>query len=218
MEGNSIVSAHNVTVRVDDAQNSATMRTPVSTYTCPSRRGPVADRNFDNNDNPPTVLAAAAAGDYAANAGHKFDTGMQLAEATTGVIQFGPYTPGKSGPIFSGSRIQARQVTDGLSSTLALGERHIPPVPTGVAAGMEHYHQGDTAFLAGDQPRTIFVGSENGMATGPTDTGTAKFGGPHSGVCQVVYLDGHVDAISDTMTKENLMALSTISGGELTPR
>jgi prepilin-type processing-associated H-X9-DG protein len=152
-------------------------------------------------------------GDYAANAGHKFDTGMNNSEVT-GAIQFGPYTPTKAGPIFSGSRISQRHVTDGLSNTLAVGERHLPPVPAGTAPEMEDYAQGDTAFLAGDQPRTIFCGTENGLATGPTDTGNAKFGGPHSSICQFVYLDGHVAAITDTITKPDLMALGTISGGE----
>jgi hypothetical protein len=215
MEGSTIVNAHNAAVRVDDPANATTMRTPVSTYVCPSRRSAAADRNFDNNDTPPPATSqnVAAMGDYAASAGHKFDTGMNNQEIT-GAIHFGPYTPTKAGPIFSGSRIAQRHVTDGLSNTLAVGERHLPPVPAGTAQGMEHYEQGDTAFLAGDQPRTIFCGTENGLATGPTDPGRAKFGGPHSSICQFVYLDGHVAAITDTITKADLMGLSTISGSE----
>ena len=39
--------------RVDDAKNAQAMRTPIETYACPSRRRAAADRNFDNNDNPP---------------------------------------------------------------------------------------------------------------------------------------------------------------------
>ncbi|MCC7085022.1 MAG: DUF1559 domain-containing protein [Pirellulales bacterium] len=214
MEGTTTVDAFKGGVRVDDASNSAAMRNPVAVYTCPSRRAAAADRNFDNNDQPPQVLAAGTLGDYAANAGHRFDTGMVTSREANGTIQFGPYTPTKAGPIFSGSRIAQRQVTDGLSKTLAVGERHIPPVAAGTPANMEHYQQGDTAFLAGDQPRTIFAGTENGLATGPTDTGSAKFGGLHSNICQFVFLDGHVDAIADTIGKIDLMGLSTISGTE----
>ena len=62
------------TARVDSAANARAMRTPIAVYACPSRRTAAADRNFDNNDNPPVVLAAAALGDYAANAGHDMDT------------------------------------------------------------------------------------------------------------------------------------------------
>jgi prepilin-type N-terminal cleavage/methylation domain-containing protein len=215
MEGSTIANAHNSTVRVDDPANNNTMRTPVSVYACPSRRSAAADRNFDNNDSAPpaTSLGVASLGDYAANAGHRFDTGMSTAEVG-GAIQFGPYTPTKAGPMFSGSRISQRYVIDGLSKTLAVGERHIPPVASGTPANMEHYAQGDTAFLAGDQPRTIFAGTENGLATSPTDTGGARFGGPHSSICQFVFLDGHVDAITDSINKTDLMALSTISGNE----
>ena len=78
-----------------------------------------------------------ALGDYAANAGEQYDIGMVNGES--GSQQFGQYDGKKSGPIFSNSRIAVRHVSDGLSNTIAIGERHIPPVPAGTAANMGHY-------------------------------------------------------------------------------
>ena len=46
--------------------------------------------------------------------------------------------------------------------------------PSALAAEMEHH--GDTAFLAGDTPHTIFRGSENGLASGVDDADKSKFG------------------------------------------
>ena len=215
LEERSIYSKYVSTVRDDDIGNAAAMRTPIAVYACPSRRGAAADRNFDNNDAQPVVLHAGTLGDYAANAGSVYDTGMVNTPNTTGDGAFGNYNPAKAGPIFSGSKISARKVTDGLSKTLAIGERHIPPVPAGTAAGMEDYARGDTTFVSGDHPRTIFAGTENGLMTGPTDPELGKFGSSHVGVTQFVYLDGHVGVIRNSIDAKTLVALSTIGGGEV---
>lgn len=215
LEEKTIYNKYVSTARDDDTANAATMRTPIAVYACRSRRAAAADRNFDNNDAPPIVLHAGTLGDYAANAGVTYDTGMVNAPTTTGEGAFGNYNAAKAGPIFSGSRISARKVTDGLSKTLAIGERYIPPVPAGTAAGMEDYARGDTAFVSGDQPRTIFAGAQNGLMNGPTDPELAKFGSSHVGVTQFVYLDGHVGVLQNTIDPRILTALSTIGGGEV---
>jgi prepilin-type N-terminal cleavage/methylation domain-containing protein/prepilin-type processing-associated H-X9-DG protein len=225
MEESAIYSAYINADRDDDTANSQTMRTPVATYACPSRRSAAADRNFDNNDAPPlpTALHCGSLGDYAANAGWDCMTGMKTTTDTTGAVYvlFGNYDPTKAGPIFSASRIAIRNVMDGLSKTLAIGERYLPPVPANTPQGMEDYSQGDTAFISGDQPRTVFAGTQNGMADGPNDpnfTSPGEFGSAHTGIVQFLYLDGHVEAIENTIDKTDLMALSTIAGGETVKR
>jgi prepilin-type processing-associated H-X9-DG protein len=142
-----------------------------------------------------------------------YDTGTIGGDA--GAHVFGQYNRLEAGPIFSGSRIGARQVTDGLSKTIAVGEKHLPPVPAGTAPEMEHYAVGDTAFMAGDTRHAIFRGSENGLASGPDDPDTTKFGSEHASVVQFVYLDGHVEALQKDISKDTLKALSTIAGDEV---
>jgi prepilin-type N-terminal cleavage/methylation domain-containing protein len=214
LEETSAHQTYNKSARVDDPANSQAMRTPVSVYACPSRRSATADRNFDNNDSPPQVLAAAAAGDYAANVGKHWNIGMAQGEVA-GEIGHAAINPTEAGPIFSRSKINARNVTDGLSETIALGERHIPAPPEGVPAEMEHYHQGDTAFIAGDTPTTIFSESDDGIAEGPDDPDKYKFGSVHPGIVQFVFLDGHVSAIRSDIPAEQFLGLSTIGGSEI---
>jgi prepilin-type processing-associated H-X9-DG protein len=108
-------------------------------------------------------------------------------------------------------------VTDGLSQTLAVGERHIPPVPENTPPEMEHYAVGDTAFIPGDTPHTVFRGSEHGLAAGPDDPDRTKFGSEHPNVVQFVFLDGHVDALEKDISTDTLKALSTIGGDEVVP-
>jgi prepilin-type N-terminal cleavage/methylation domain-containing protein/prepilin-type processing-associated H-X9-DG protein len=221
LEEDAVHAAYDKDFRVDAPQNARAMRTPIEVYACPSRRAAAADRNFDNDDAPPLVLGAATLGDYAGNAGDEADQGMEGNDFTVSSVD-----KTKAGPIFSGSRFSARHIIDGLSSTLAVGERHIPPPPSNVDPNMEHFEIGDTAFLAGDTLHTVLCGTEDGLANGPDDVPRdeddgevdypdERFGGPHSGVVQFVYLDGHVDALETGIDAQTLQALSSIGGGEV---
>jgi prepilin-type N-terminal cleavage/methylation domain-containing protein/prepilin-type processing-associated H-X9-DG protein len=202
------------TKRVDDAANDTAMRTPVQVYACPSRRTAAADRNFDNNDTPPLpeAIGVASLGDYAGNAGYSYTTGMEKVVADTFTTDL--VNTAEAGPIYSGSKISGRRVEDGLSNTLAVGERHIPPADSNRPPEMQEYGQGDTAFLSGDTPYTTLRGCADGLATGQDDASNTKFGGPHPGVVMFVYLDGHVAPVSDSIDVDTLKALSTIAGGE----
>jgi prepilin-type processing-associated H-X9-DG protein len=224
LEENAVHDAYKKEFRVDAPENRQAMRVPIEVYACPSRRRAAADRNFDNDDANPLVLAAATLGDYAGNAGDEPDQGTEGNDFTQTSVD-----KSKAGPIFTGSRFSARHVTDGLSMTLAIGERHIPPVPSGVDPVMEHFEIGDTAFLAGDTLQTILCGSDKGLASGPDDVPRDdddgeidypddRFGSAHSGVVQFVFLDGHVDALETDIAIPTLVGLSTIGGGEVVQR
>jgi prepilin-type N-terminal cleavage/methylation domain-containing protein/prepilin-type processing-associated H-X9-DG protein len=230
-EESAIYGSRDATQRVDDNANARAMRTPIAFYACPSRRRAAADRDFDNNDAPPlpTAKAVATLGDYAANAGRLWNTAMD--------IQPNPDDPNSphnpvdimssdavdvtvAGPIFTGSRIGARRVTDGLSKTLAVGERHIPPPLAPAPNDMVNYYQGDTGFLSGDMPTTIFRGSDTrdghvGFATNQDDPSFEKFGSPHPNAVMFAFLDGHVAPLSDDIEGTTLQALVTIGGGEV---
>src|SRR3954463_4242692 len=209
MEENAVFEAFHKGVRVDDAVNAQAMRTPINVYACPSRRKAVADRNFDNDDAAPVVLAAASLGDYAADAGSDEDMGMDPDQFVNGVLN-----KAIAGPIYTNSQLTPRQITDGLSHTLAIGERHIRPVPANTKPEMEHFQTGDTAFLAGDCIQTVLAGADEGLAAGPNDKRDHIFGSEHASIVQFVYLDAHVDALDRGIDKKLLLALSTFAGGE----
>ena len=209
MEEGAVFEAYNASYRVDDPVNARAMRTPIEVYACPSRRRAAADRNFDNDGNAPLVLAAASLGDYAANAGSDEDMGLDPDQFINGSIN-----KELAGPIYAKSQLLARQVTDGFSNTLAIGERHLRPVPANTASEMEHYAIGDTAFLAGDHLDTIFAGTDEGLAADADDRHDHIFGSSHFSIVQFVFLDAHVEGIDKDIADEALMALSTYAGGE----
>ncbi len=194
--------------RVDAAENALAMRSPIGTYFCPTRRAPVADRDFDNNDQPPLVRGVAAGGDYAANAGVSPTVGY---DPLTGAAL--PLNRAESGPMFTYSRIRGRQVTDGLSKTLAAGEKHVPQVSLDPDDSQPHYRLGDTAFFAADYPLTILRGSSSGFPASTHDPGIEGFGSLHAGITQFVVLDGHVRGVPHDVDLQLLRRLSTIGDG-----
>jgi prepilin-type N-terminal cleavage/methylation domain-containing protein/prepilin-type processing-associated H-X9-DG protein len=204
MEATNVFNAYNATYRCDDAQNSAAMRTAVSAFSCPSRRPPIADRNFDNDNAAPLVLGVAAGSDYAANAGTFFN----YSPTSSGGVD-----PRQAGPIFTFSKVSAAQVTDGLSQTFAIGDKHVPPVDPSWQRDMVQYWQGDVAIFAADNPNTQFRDTGRGLASSPRDTNARKFGSLHPGVTNFVFLDGHVEPIANDIDGNILRWYSTIGDG-----
>jgi len=196
----------------DAPVNEMAMRTPVPTFYCPSRRAPAADRDFTEGNAPSPVQGVAAGGDYAANAGSQ---SVQYGEnADSNPLPM--IDPRVAGPIFTFSRINAQRVTDGLSKTIAAGERYIPPPPN-VSNDLMQVRQGDTAFFSSDLPETIFRIRKDGFPTGGNDPSDEKFGSEHSGLCQFVLLDGHVQAIRYDLDVTVFQRLTTIGDGEVIP-
>lgn len=219
LEKNNVFAAFDKTARVDDNRNATAMRTPVDVYACPSRRAAAADRDFDNNDQPPLVRAAAALGDYAACAGKEYMNGVA---GSSGGVDNGLKADTRpdsteSGPIYSFSKVKEQHVTDGLSNTICVGEKHKPQNPANPNPDMLHYEQGDNAFLAGDSPRTIFAGTNAGIAAGPDDPSNVKFGSEHSGLTHFMFLDGHIKALKNDVDYQVLNAAGTIGGDEIIP-
>lgn len=202
-----------------DPQNAVAMRTAVSTFICPSRREPVADRNFDNNDQAPPEenRNVAAGGDYAGSAGLKIDFGLDNPNGEpAGII---------GGAMYTFSRNSILNVTDGTTSTIAAGEKYIPTedevrqAQPNLDEAMMHYEQGDTAYFSGDNRFAILRSTECGMANGEVPaTGSCGpgrlrelFGSEHSGISNFVFLDGHVQAIQQSIDLVTLQRISTIS-------
>ena len=196
MEQTAIFDAYVPTEPVYSGSNARAMRSTVGGFYCPSRRAPASDRNFDNNNDAPPAggIGVAAGGDYAANAGAYYT--FSSPDDYPGDELASPMNETKySGPIHTFSRIRSAQVSDGLSKTFAIGERHIPPIDPSWPAEKIHFNQGDTAFFAADTPSTQFRDTLRGLASAPDDKNSRKFGSLHPGLVNFVFLDGHVEAI-----------------------
>ena len=206
MEQDPIFNAHDETKPVFDPANSMSMRTTVATFINPMRRRAVSDRPFDNNGQPqdPPLMDVGAAGDYAANVGwqpYRWGTG--------------PFYADLSGPFLqNGLQVKLRQVTDGTSHTLAVGDRFIPEPGTPIESYDTNFYS-DHAFFSGDHPALCCRTSDTGFPTGPDDPDWKKFGNGGYDMTAFVFLDGHVEWLENSMSLTIYRWLSVCADGEV---
>lgn len=206
-----------------DPQNALAMRSPVPTFFCPSRREPAADRNFDNNDQPAAEenRGIAAGGDYKGSAGLDINYGIDNPQGEAPGVM--------GGALYTFSRNSLRQVTDGTSQSIAVGEKYVPTEDEVLQAhpnadpAMMHYYQGDTAYHAGDHRFAVMASTECGMAKGEAPVGVncgvnklwEQFGSEHPSISNFVFLDGHVQAIQQSVDVITLQRISTIADDQV---
>ncbi len=200
MEQQAVFDAHDYTKRVDDVANSESMRTTVTTFINPMRRRPKSDRPFDNNGTT-SAATGGAAGDYAANRGWSA-SGWGL---TT-------FKGDESGPFLHVNCVYDAQIRDGLSNTLAVGDRWIPEPGTDWEAHDTNFYS-DHAFFSGDHPALVCRGCEEGFPTGPDDPSLRKFGSPYGSSTAFVFLDGHVQWIGHSIALDVYRAISVCADG-----
>ena len=189
------------------ADNQQARETQISTYRCPTRGAMQLAYNAFGDAG--TTTTRGAIGDYAGNAGNNEHGGNQF------------WRPGENGTIITAvmfdsnpderadwdSEISFKAITDGLSKTFLAGEKHIP---IGAGDRQGSMYNGDnqnncarvggrvSPIANGDDDLTLCreISGCNGRRRVACICDT--FGSWHPGVCQFVFADGHVSAISTT--------------------
>jgi prepilin-type N-terminal cleavage/methylation domain-containing protein len=193
-------------------QSDAARLTPVKIFFCPTRRppgsAPAASISGDVPDNGPNVNVPGTLGDYA------------CAINDLGYWDY-PWQSGSDAPANGAfiSRWSASDptrnfgsVTDGLSNTIFLGEKHVRITEFGVGKGSS----GDGSMYNGNRGSAMRAAHVS-LARSPTDKGNGQFGSYHPGVCQFAFGDGSVHALSNTTPLSTLKILVNIHDGLLVP-
>jgi len=175
----------------------------VKTFMCPSRRSvntpPVLSVQFSDGWG---TFPPGALGDYAACTG---TTGFDTIDfnANSGAPN-GAFRLGVEGK----QSVRLAEITDGLSQTILIGEKHVQREKFGVASNDcsiydgVHINCSTRALSAAKYP----------IATSINDTAW-KFGSYHTNVCLFVFADGHVQAISVTTDPQVMEYLANIRDG-----
>ena len=179
------------------AQPPAAIQAHVKTFFCPSRR---------SADSPPLLSAASgndvpgALGDYACSTG---TTGKDWADPTTLLPPNGAFRLGQNG-----LGVSRAAITDGMSNTILLGDKHVQEGQFGkVNNDCSTYDGGNI------QCSSRALGVNYPLATSVNDTAW-KFGSYHPGYCQFVFADGSVHLLANSVDPKVLGYLANISDGQ----
>ena len=168
-------------------------------YFCPARRTlpqPLTDIN------PPTLLLAAA-GDYAACRGD----GTQIGPMDSGM--FSQTVPGSAtAPRYAP---RATDVTDGLSNTLAIGEKHVPKGTFN--------DTNDGSIYNGGLPQGVLRRASAGspLAFSDSDVFNNQFGSWHDQDVQFVLADGSVRGFNPSVPGSIMGLLANRGDGQSIP-
>jgi len=164
---------------------------------------------------PDTSQYPGVLGDYAANGG-QFAGSIVDNPLCNGVICEATSRLANDQVVETRSQTSLRDILDGTSQTFLIGEKHVPRSKYGQSGPS----WGDGAIYNGDFPRnyTRIAGQTKfNLGQGPTDVSGpwhCKFGSDHPGICQFVFTDGHVSALSNTTDMLVLNRLAVRDDGE----
>jgi hypothetical protein len=233
LEQESVAKLFNISpvVRAYPDQSDAACQAQIKMLFCPSRRQPPqlspAQQNGTPNDSDGNGGKAGACGDYACCVGDG-SREMNTREANGAMIcahilkplspnnidnpwDLGPRTPIESWTSYT----RLADITDGTSTTLLMGEKHVRIGHFGEAA------DGDAAYYSGYLFKSAqrVAGPGYPLARSPEDSFIDRtqylFGSYHPGVCQFVFVDGSVHPISVTIDTKNLGFLANRHDGHV---
>jgi prepilin-type N-terminal cleavage/methylation domain-containing protein/prepilin-type processing-associated H-X9-DG protein len=188
--------------------------TPVKVYYCPSRRAPSsapqASVSGDIKDGTDAPHVPGALGDYACSINDEGywdygypDTGRAAANGAF-------LSTGWGGD--HNRTVRFEDVTDGLSNTIFVGEKHVRQGDFGKGAGSS----GDGSIYNGERGSAM-RSANGGLARSPTDHDNGNFGSYHPGLCQFLFGDGSVHTLSNTIPVSTLKLLVNIHDGMVIP-
>jgi prepilin-type N-terminal cleavage/methylation domain-containing protein len=213
------------------APNKKVRETVIPTYLCPTRRG--ADQAVcqpekqDTGNNPPAPVSGVVT-DYGGCLGsvatdYWWDHSQYDTIAANGLFRV--YKCFASNAVcYKGTRpgVRHKEVTDGLSKTFMIGEKHVPVGYFGDynyrdGGAYNSNHGGNFAGCVGKYKGLSGTMYYTPIAGDPTDL-SGDFGSYHPGICQFVMGDGSVQAVPVETDFDILTAYATRAGGELVPK
>ncbi len=207
----------------DQNQNTLRLGTTVNLLFCPSRRAPSPlPLNYQWTPRLHSPVEVVARNDYAINGGTNFtDWGRGPVDLASEQFYRWPNVRQANGLSTLRSEVKLSQITDGLSSTYLIGEKHIrrSMYLSGLDLGdNEGAYCGDpldtVRYGALDHRRPLRPIPDGVIELYANEFSGMRFGGPHPGAIQMTLADGSVQNISFGVDSEVHTSLSNRSDGK----
>jgi prepilin-type N-terminal cleavage/methylation domain-containing protein len=204
---------------VPNTPNGRACETYIATYRCPSSDAPDHVDGLSNLSNrvPNSYLAVASG----------------TAKSESGFLPHNIGFPNQDGLMYTSSNNRVANVLDGTSNSVAVGEALFRPKITGpdlfghIFQIVDHWYIGsDNQVLASVNPPLYQEFSEGMGSTGVPmnaindsslliDERELCFSSLHHGGCLFVFVDGHVQFVSQSIDRSIYSAIGTIARGEV---
>lgn len=194
----------NLNLAINDPVNQPLIKTILPAFVCPSDIAPKQTWEIEEEGSPGTVLAELATANYIAAFGTEELHGCENAPGTAPVSAQGQCIG--DGTMYHNSRIGVRDITDGTSSTIFIGERKTKPQDGWWSTWSGMVPEGEEAFQR-------ILGSLDHVPNHPSSH-LDDFSSYHVGGSQFLLADGHVRFVSENIDSQLYRALGTIQGGE----
>ena len=191
-------------VPINAPANAPLIKTVLPAFVCPSDTAPSTTWKIDQEGSPGTVLAELATANYVAAFGSEQLDGCENTPGTAPVTAQGQCVG--NGSLYHNSRIGLRDIVDGSSSTIFIGERKTKPQSGWWSTWSGMVPEGEEAFQR-------ILGSLDHVPNHPA-THFDDFSSYHVGGTHFVLADGHVRFVSENIDSQLYRALGTIQGGE----
>jgi hypothetical protein len=199
-------------IELPEFRTARTVRMRV--YTCPTDRNTgvfwVVDEKIKEEGNAGAPIAECATNSYAANYG----TGKEIGE----------HPANGNGVFYRNSQITMRDIKDGITHTMAIGERCAAfaqaPWAGAVSCGIIKTGDPDPGvdtlehYWMEEAPVQVMAGFGTGVTLNDKQSNAYNFFSPHPNVGYFVFADAAVHPVSFKVAYPVLQALSTRDGGE----
>ncbi len=199
-------------------QQTTVRTTQVGAFYCPSRRSSMLSTQFEVSSTglPDTREYPGVLGDYAGNGG-QYAGSIVDNPLCNGVMCEADSRVADDLVVETKSQTRLRDILDGTSQTLLVGEKHVPNTKYGLSGPS----WGDGAIYNGDYPRNYsrLAGLPRfGLGQGPNDLSGpwhCRFGSDHPGISQFAFSDGHVAALKNSTDMTVLNKLAVRNDGQI---
>ncbi|MCR9200288.1 MAG: DUF1559 domain-containing protein [Planctomycetaceae bacterium] len=204
IEQNNLFELFNPSLAIHDPANVAYLENVLPAFQCPS--DPKTDFwNIEEEGSPGTVLARLPTANYIGVFGTEELDGCENAPGTAPVKANGQCEG--DGMMYHNSKVRIRDITDGTTNTLMLGERRTEPLLGWFSTWPGMVSEGEEAFQR-------ILGSADHVPNDPS-AHFDDFGSRHTGGAQFTLGDGSVRFISENIDTGVYHSLATINGGEV---
>lgn len=211
IEQGPLFNAINFSVPVDYPDNDTANLARVSTFLCPADSAPpqVPVRDETNS----RTMDLVATGNYV---------------GVYGTGEIGDEPDHGNGLFFQNSRVALRDIRDGTSQTIAVGERSsnlsyvtwTARTPGGWLFKTSSFEGGDDRFIADPEPAYTMVLGPVGIEDPPRTPNNPlahpeDYWSRHPGGVNFLFADGSVRFVKDSITQQVFLSLATRRGGEV---